>query len=90
MIEHASKSAGGAIHREPSAWVDSPESLAGAGRTCGLGWCPWPIFAPPGMSSANAEDMGADAVVNFRYETSTIAAAASEVIAYGTAIKYKN
>jgi uncharacterized protein YbjQ (UPF0145 family) len=38
---------------------------------------------------ANAEEMGADAVVNFRYETSTIAAAASEVIAYGTAVKYK-
>ena len=38
---------------------------------------------------ANAEDMGADAVVNFRYETSTIAAAASEV-AYGTAVKFEN
>ena len=36
----------------------------------------------------SAEGMGADAVVNFRYETSTIAAAASEVIAYGTAIKF--
>ena len=36
----------------------------------------------------SAEDMGADAVVNLRYETSTIAAAASEVIAYGTAIKF--
>ena len=36
----------------------------------------------------SAEDMGADAVVNFRYETSTIASAASEVIAYGTAIKF--
>ena len=39
---------------------------------------------------ANAEEMGADAVVNFRYETSTIAAAASEVIAYGTAVKFEN
>ena len=39
---------------------------------------------------ANAEGMGADAVVNFRYETSTIAAAASEVIAYGTAVKFEN
>ena len=38
----------------------------------------------------NAEDMGADAVVNFRYETSTIAAAASEVIAYGTAVKFED
>ena len=36
----------------------------------------------------NAEERGADAVINFRYETSTIAAAASEVIAYGTAIKF--
>ena len=39
---------------------------------------------------ANAKEMEADAVVNFRYETSTIAAAASEVIAYGTAIRFKN
>ena len=38
----------------------------------------------------NAEEMGADAVVNFRYETSTIAAAASEVIAYGTAVKFED
>jgi uncharacterized protein YbjQ (UPF0145 family) len=38
----------------------------------------------------NAKEMEADAVVNFRYETSTIAAAASEVIAYGTAIRFKN
>ena len=39
---------------------------------------------------ANAEEMGADAVVNFRFETSTIAAAASEVIAYGTAVKFED
>ena len=39
---------------------------------------------------ASAEQMGADAVVNFRYETSTIAAAASEVIAYGTAVKLEH
>ena len=39
---------------------------------------------------ASAEEIGADAVVNFRYETSTIAAAASEVIAYGTAIKFED
>ena len=38
----------------------------------------------------NAEDMGADAVVNFRYEASTIAAAASEVIAYGTAVTFED
>nr|WP_109563773.1 YbjQ family protein [Jannaschia seohaensis] len=31
--------------------------------------------------------MGADAVVGLRLETSTIAQAASEVIAYGTAVK---
>ena len=39
---------------------------------------------------ANAEEMDADAVVNFRYETSTIAAAASEVIAYGTAVTFED
>jgi uncharacterized protein YbjQ (UPF0145 family) len=38
----------------------------------------------------DAEDKGADAVVNFRYETSTIAAAASEVIAYGTAVTFED
>ena len=38
----------------------------------------------------HAEELGADAVVNFRYETSTIAAAASEVIAYGTAVKLED
>jgi uncharacterized protein YbjQ (UPF0145 family) len=38
----------------------------------------------------NAEEMGADAVVNFRIETSTIAAAASEVIANGTALKFED
>ena len=39
---------------------------------------------------SNAKEMGADAVVNFRYETSTIARAASEVIAYGTAVKFED
>ena len=38
----------------------------------------------------SAEEMSADAIVNFRYETSTIAAAASDVIAYGTAVKFEN
>ena len=39
---------------------------------------------------ASAEQMGADAVVYFRYETSTISAGASEVIAYGTAVKLEH
>ena len=39
---------------------------------------------------ASAEQMGADAVVNFTYETSTISAGASEVIAYGTAVKLEH
>ena len=39
---------------------------------------------------ANAKEMVADAVVNFRFETSTRAAAASEVIAYGTAVKFED
>ena len=38
----------------------------------------------------HAEEVGADAVVNFRYETSTISAGASEVIAYGTAVKLED
>lgn len=34
-----------------------------------------------------AEAMGANAVVNVRFSTSTIAAGASEIFAYGTAVK---
>lgn len=36
-----------------------------------------------------AENMGADAVVAVRLETSTIQNAASEVVAYGTAVRLK-
>ena len=35
----------------------------------------------------DAERMGADAVVNVRFSTSMIMAAASEILAYGTAVK---
>ena len=34
-----------------------------------------------------AQSLGADAVVNIRYNTSMIAAGASEILAYGTAVK---
>lgn len=37
----------------------------------------------------SAEKMGADAVVNVRYTTSAIMAGASEVMVYGTAVKFK-
>ena len=37
---------------------------------------------------AEAESMGADAVVNVRYATSAIIQGAAEVIVYGTAVKY--
>ena len=36
-----------------------------------------------------AEGLGADAVVNIRYATSAIMQGASEVMAYGTAVKFK-
>ncbi len=35
-----------------------------------------------------AEGMGADAVVNIRYASSSLMQSAAEVIAYGTAVKY--
>lgn len=35
----------------------------------------------------DARGMGADAIVGFRMETSTIMAGASEIVAYGTAVK---
>lgn len=36
-----------------------------------------------------AESLGADAVINIRYASSSIMQGAAEVIAYGTAVKYK-
>ena len=39
---------------------------------------------------AEAESMGADAVVNSRYASSAIMQGAAEVIAYGTAVKFVN
>ncbi len=36
-----------------------------------------------------AEEMGADAVVNLRYASSAIMSGAAEVIVYGTAVKFK-
>lgn len=37
----------------------------------------------------NAKKLNADAVVNVRYATSAIMAGASEVMVYGTAVKFK-
>jgi uncharacterized protein YbjQ (UPF0145 family) len=37
-----------------------------------------------------AEELGADAVVNVRYASSAITQGAAEVIAYGTAVKFVN
>lgn len=37
-----------------------------------------------------AEQLGADAVINIRYASSSITQGAAEVMAYGTAVKYKN
>lgn len=36
-----------------------------------------------------AEAMGADAVVNIRYASSSVMAGAAEVMSYGTAVKFK-
>ena len=36
-----------------------------------------------------AEALGADAVINIRYGSSSLMQSAAEVIAYGTAVKYK-
>ena len=38
---------------------------------------------------AEAEQMNADAVVNIRYASSAVMQGAAEVIAYGTAVKFK-
>ena len=39
---------------------------------------------------AEAEAMGADAIVNIRYTSSAVLQGAAEVIAYGTAVKFVN
>jgi len=36
-----------------------------------------------------AEELGADAVVNIRYTSASIMQSAAEITAYGTAVKYK-
>ncbi|MDW7672559.1 MAG: YbjQ family protein [Bacillota bacterium] len=36
-----------------------------------------------------AQAMGADAVVNMRYTSSTVMQGAAEILAYGTAVKFK-
>lgn len=36
-----------------------------------------------------AESLGADAIINVRYATSAIAQGAAEVMAYGTAVKFR-
>lgn len=38
---------------------------------------------------AEAEDMGADAIVNIRYSSASVMQGAAEVIAYGTAVKFR-
>ena len=38
---------------------------------------------------AEAEALGADAIVNIRYASAGVMQAAAEVIAYGTAVKFK-
>jgi len=38
---------------------------------------------------SQAENMGADAVVNLRFMTSQVAGGAAEMLAYGTAVKLK-
>ncbi len=39
---------------------------------------------------AEAEELGADAIVNVRYASSAVMAGAAEVMAYGTAVKFIN
>jgi uncharacterized protein YbjQ (UPF0145 family) len=38
---------------------------------------------------ADAEKLGADGIVNIRYSTSSVMNTAAEIIAYGTAVKFR-
>ena len=42
-----------------------------------------------GRMIADAEVLGADAVINVRFTTATVLQGASEILAYGTAVKLK-
>jgi len=42
-----------------------------------------------GRLVAHAEEMGADAVVTFRFSTSSVMEGSAEILAYGTAVKLK-
>jgi uncharacterized protein YbjQ (UPF0145 family) len=42
-----------------------------------------------GRMVKEAEDMGADGIVNMRFATSNVMKGAAEVLAYGTAVKFK-
>ncbi|MCP8615722.1 YbjQ family protein [Salirhabdus salicampi] len=42
-----------------------------------------------GRMVKNAEDLGANAIVGMRLQTSAIMSGASEIVAYGTAVKVK-
>lgn len=42
-----------------------------------------------GRMIAQAEELGADAVVSVRYSTSSIVSGAAEILAYGTAVTFK-
>ncbi|MGI5839559.1 MAG: YbjQ family protein [bacterium] len=39
--------------------------------------------------AAEAESMGADAVINIRYASSSVMQGAAEILVYGTAVKFK-
>ena len=41
------------------------------------------------MRAKHAEALGADAIVNIRYAYAAVMQGAAEVIAYGTAVKFK-
>ncbi len=43
-----------------------------------------------GRMIEEASALGADAIVNIRFTSSAVMAGAAEVIAYGTAVKFKN
>ena len=59
-----------------------------------VGTAGWPVQAAAREQAydrmlANARELGADAIVGVRMQTSTIQQAASEVVFYGTAVKLK-
>jgi len=69
------------VARSPRSWVWSRATLSLPSGSEGT-FLPWMI--------AQAEELGADAIINVRFMTTSVIGSAAELLAYGTAVKLSN